>query len=239
VDRSIHSPLPFFKTNVLGTQVLLELSRKYKVKRFLHISTDEVYGQIGKGKFKEGSPLKPNSPYAASKAAADLLVRAYMRTYNFPAIIIRPCNNYGPWQYPEKFIPLAILKVLRKEKIPIYGKGINVREWLYVDDCAQGIYQIFKKGQIMEIYNLGSGEEEKNINVARRILDIINKPYERIKFVKDRPAHDLRYRLDTQKLNKIISWQPKIKFDYGLKLTLSWFICNKNWLFSKIRCCQE
>ncbi len=233
VDRSILDSSPFIRTNVIGTQVLLDLSRKYKIKQFIHLSTDEVYGDIKKGKFSEDSPLKPNSPYAASKAAADLLIRAYIRTYGFPAIIIRPCNNYGPWQYPEKLIPLAILKILRNEKIPVYAQGENVREWLYVSDCAEGILKILEKGKIGEVYNLGSQREIRNIEVVKLLLKILNKNEKMIEFVKDRPGHDLRYSLDSSKIFKEIGWRAKMNFETGIKLTISWCLKHKNWLLSK------
>jgi dTDP-glucose 4,6-dehydratase len=233
VDRSIQDASPFIETNIKGTQVLLDIARKYKIKKFIYISTDEVYGEIEKGKFSEESPLHPNSPYAASKANADLLVKAYMRTYNFPAIIIRPCNNYGPWQYPEKLIPLAILKLFRNEKIPIYAKGRNIREWLYVEDCVHGVLEIIKKGRIGQVYNLGSQEERQNIDVAKMILKILNAPLNQVQFVKDRPGHDLRYSLNSQKLYQETGWLPKIKFAEGLKNTVKWYSEHKDWVFSK------
>jgi dTDP-glucose 4,6-dehydratase len=233
VDRSILKGEPFINTNVLGTLNLLEASRKYGVGRFLHISTDEVYGDITKGKFSEASPLKPNSPYAASKAAADLLINSYIRTYKFPALIVRPSNNYGPWQYPEKLIPLAIMKVLRREKVPLYARGENIREWLYVDDCARGIWEVLTKGKIGEIYNLGSGQERRNIEVVGMILDILGAPKKMIEFVPDRPGHDLRYALDSHKMSRDIGWQPRIDFSEGIKMTVAWCIKNKSWLLSK------
>jgi len=233
VDRSILDSNPFIRTNVIGTQALLDLSRKYKIKKFIHISSDEIYGDIEKGKFTEDSPLKPNSPYAASKAAADLLIRSYIRTYNFPAIIIRPCNNYGPWQYPEKLIPLAILKILRNEKIPVYAQGENIREWLFVEDCAGGILEILEKGKIGEIYNLGSQREIRNIEVVKLLLKILKKDENKIEFVKDRPGHDLRYSLDSSKIFKEIGWRPKLNFETGIKLTILWCLKHKNWLLSK------
>lgn len=233
VDRSIVNSIPFLETNIMGTQDLLDISKKYKIQKFIHISSDEVYGDIEKGKFTEDSPLKPNSPYAASKAAADLLIKSYVRTYNFPAIIIRPCNNYGPGQYPEKLIPLAVLKILKKEKIPIYAKGTNVREWLYVEDCVEGILQILEKGKIGEIYNLGSLQEKRNIEVAREIIKILKKDEDAIKFVKDRPGHDIRYSLDSNKVFKEIGWLPKLNFEEGLKNTVSWCLEHKGWLLSK------
>jgi dTDP-glucose 4,6-dehydratase len=233
VDRSIKDASAFIDTNIKGTQVLLDASRRYNVRRFIHISTDEVYGDIKKGKFSEKSPFKPSSPYAVSKAAADLLVKSYIRTYGLAAIIVRPCNNYGPWQYPEKLIPLAILKMLKNEKVPIYAKGENVREWLYVEDCARGIYDILNKGKDGEIYNLGSNQERRNIGVIKTILTILNRDRNMIVFVKDRPGHDIRYKLDTAKMSKEFDWKPKIKFKDGIKRTIEWYIENKEWLFSK------
>jgi len=233
VDRSILDSRIFMETNILGTQVLLDISRDCKIKRFIHISSDEVYGEIKKGEFNENSPLKPNSPYAASKAAADLLIKAYVRTYGFPAIIIRPSNNYGPWQYPEKLIPLSISKILRNEKIPLFAKGENVREWLYVEDCAEGILQIVKKGKKGETYNLGSNEERQNIEVVKMILNILNEPLDLIQFVKDRPGHDIRYRLNSQKIFNETGWKPKMKFEDGIKLTVQWCLRHKDWLLSK------
>jgi dTDP-D-glucose 4,6-dehydratase len=193
-------------------------------------NTDEVYGEIKKGKFLENSPLRPNSPYAASKAAADLLVKAYIRTYDFPAIIIRPCNNYGPWQYPEKLISLTILKALKNERVPVYKRGKNIREWLYVSDCIKAIFLILEKGKLGEIYNVGSGQERRNIDVVKQILKILGKSESLIEFVKDRPGHDFRYSLNTQKVKKEFGWQAKTKFAPGLKKTTRWYILNKNWL---------
>ena len=233
VDRSIVDASPFIKTNIKGTQTLLDISRKYKIKKFIHISTDEVYGEIKKGKFSEDSPLNPSSPYAASKAAADLLIKSYIRTYDFPAIIIRPCNNYGPWQYPEKLIPLAILKIIKKEKVPVYAKGENVREWLYVEDSANGIFEIFRKGKIGQIYNLGRGHEKKNIGVVKTILKILNKPESMIQFVKDRPGHDIRYSLNSKKVFAEVKWQPEVNLEEGIKFTVNWCLKHKDWLLRK------
>ena len=233
VDRSIVNASPFIETNIKGTQTILDTSRKYKIKKFIHISTDEVYGEIKKGKFSEDSPLNPSSPYAASKAAADLLIKSYIRTYDFPAIIIRPCNNYGPWQYPEKLIPLSILKILKNEKVPVYAEGKNAREWLYVQDCASGIFEICKKGKIGQIYNLGSGYEKKNIEVAKMILKILNKPKSMIQFVKDRPGHDIRYSLSSKKVFAEVKWQAKVKFEEGIKFTVNWCLKHKDWLLRK------
>lgn len=232
VDRSIVDAAPFIETNIKGTQILLDASGEFKIKKFIHISTDEVYGEIKKGKFFEESPLHPNSPYAASKAAADLLIKAYVRTYAFPAIIVRPCNNYGPWQYPEKLISLAILKVLKNKKVPIYGRGQNVREWLYVSDCAEAIFLILEKGKIGEIYNIGSGQEKRNIDVAKQILNILGKPKNLIEFVKDRPGHDFRYSLNFSRIKNDFGWTPKADFGKGIRKTVNWYKQNLDWLES-------
>ena len=229
VDRSIEDASPFIETNVKGTQVLLDASRKYNVKKFIFISTDEVYGEIKNGKFSEASPIKPNSPYAASKAAADLLAQAYIRTYNFPAIIIRPCNNYGPWQFPEKLIPVAIASILKGGKVPVYAKGQNVREWLYVDDCARGIMQIIKKGKIGEIYNLGSGIESKNLDTVKLILKYLGVSQTRFEFVKDRPGHDIRYSLNSSKAKRGLGWRPQVSFKEGLRRTVNWYLQHNKW----------
>ena len=234
VDRSIQDAAPFVETNIKGTQVLLDVSRKHKVQKFIFISTDEVYGEIAKGKFKEDSPVKPNSPYAASKAAADLLVQAYIRTNKFPAIIIRPSNNYGPWQYPEKLIPLAILKILQEEKVPVYGKGKNVREWLYVDDCASGIMAIMSKGKIGQIYNLGSACESRNIDTIKLLLKTLGVSQSGFEFVKDRLGHDLRYSLNSRKVIRELGWKPAVKLDPGLKLTVDWSLKHQAWIKSKL-----
>jgi len=233
VDRSIQDASPFIEANVKGVQVLLDLSKKFKVKKFIHISTDEVYGEIKKGKFSEDSGLQPNSPYAASKAAADLLIRAYVRTHKIPAIILRPANNYGPWQYPEKLIPLAVSKILENKNVPVYGKGINIREWLYVGDCVEGIFSVIRKGIAGEIYNIGSGDEKKNIYVVKQIIKIANKPEKLIKFVKDRPGHDIRYFLDSSKINKELGWKKKICFSEGLRRTVEWCIVHRKWASDK------
>lgn len=235
VDRSIEDASAFLDTNIKGTQVLLDASRKYGVRRFVHISTDEVYGDIIKGKFSEKSPFKPSSPYAASKAAADLLVQSYIRTYKLPAIIVRPSNNYGPWQYPEKLIPLAILKILKNKKVSIYAKGENVREWLYVEDCARGIYDVLNNGEEGEIYNLGSSQERRNIDVIGTVLTLLNRDRNMIEFVKDRPGHDIRYRLDSTKIFKELGWKPKVEFKDGIEQTINWNVENKKWLLSKLK----
>jgi len=233
VDRSIQNAAPFIKTNILGTQVLLDVSRKYNIKEFIYISTDECYGEIKKGSFNEDSPLRPNSPYAASKAAADLLVRAYMRTYNFPVIIVRPCNNYGPWQYPEKLIPVVISRALKDKKIPVYAKGLNIREWLYVDDCAVAILKVIEKGRIGDIYNIGPGNPRMNISMVKEILNCLGKPHRLIQFVKDRPGHDIRYSLNCSKVKNELGWEPKLNFNEGIQNTIEWYKNNIAWLKNK------
>ncbi|MFH1519951.1 MAG: dTDP-glucose 4,6-dehydratase [Candidatus Omnitrophota bacterium] len=230
VDRSIIDSDSFIETNIKGVKTLLDLSREFAVERFIHISTDEIYGEIKKGKFCENSPLHPNNPYAVSKAAADLLIKAYIRIYKFPAIIIRPSNNYGPWQYPEKLIPLATLLALGNRKVPLYAKGNNIREWLYVADCVQAILGILKKGKIGEVYNVGSGQERRNIEVVRTILAMLGKPKSLIKFVKDRPGHDLRYSLNSAKIKKRLGWKAKTEFSQGIKYTIGWAIDNRSWI---------
>ncbi len=234
VDRSILDPQSFLKTNILGTQVLLDAARQYEIKKFLNISTDEVYGELGeKGRFKETSSLNPNSPYSVSKASADMLGRAYYRTFGLPVITIRPCNNYGPWQYPEKFIPVIILRVLKGEKVPIYGRGKNIREWLYVSDCAKAILEIMKRGREGEIYNIGSGQEAQNIEIAKKVLKLLGKDEDWIEFVKDRPGHDFRYALDFSKITEELGWKPQINLEEGLEKSVSWYLSHKNWLFEK------
>lgn len=233
VDNSIRDPFVFEEVNVRGTLNLLASSRKHKVKRFIHISTDEVYGEIEEGRFTEQSQLAPNSPYSASKAAGDFFVRSYIRTFNFPAIIIRPSNNYGSWQYPEKFIPVAIVSVLAGKKIPVYAQGLNCREWLYVTDCARGIALIMEKGEIGEIYNLGSKVEKRNIDLAKEILKILNKPDDFIDFVEDRPGHDFRYCLDSTKVNNL-GWNPEVDFATGSSTTVEWYKNARVWTEGKL-----
>ncbi len=235
VDRSISDATPFIETNIKGTQILMDASRKHKIHKFIFISTDEVYGEIVNGKFNENSPIKPNSPYAASKAAADLLVQSYIRTYKFPAIIIRPSNNYGPWQYPEKLIPLAILRILDGGKVPVYGRGQNVREWLYVDDCARGIMAIMRQGKISQIYNLGSAYESKNMDTIKLLLKTLAVSQDRFEFVKDRLGHDLRYSLNSRKITKELGWKPRVLLAQGLKLTVDWSLKHQAWLKSKLK----
>ncbi len=233
VDRSIKEPFIFTDTNIRGTQVILEAVKKYEVERFVHISTDEVYGDIEDGEFLETTPLNPSSPYSASKASADLLVKSYQRTFKVPAIIVRPSNNYGPWQYPEKLIPLAVMKILLGEKVPVYARGKNVREWLFVEDSVEGIFQIMEKAKAGEIYNLGSGEGKQNIEVVKAILSILGASESRIEFVSDRLGHDIRYKLNSQKVRQETGWQSKVNFEDGIRKTVEWCVANKRWLLSK------
>ena len=231
VDRSLYDPGLFLKTNVVGTQLLLNEALKSGVIRFLHVSTDEVYGSLGPdGSFDETSPLLPNSPYAASKASADLICRSYFKTFDMPVVIVRASNNYGPCQFPEKLIPFFIIKVLGDESLPLYGDGLNVRDWLYVEDCCRGILAVLENGRDGEIYNIGGQCEMTNLEITRMILDILGKPESLIKFVEDRPGHDRRYALDNGKIEKELAWQPEISFADGLKRTIDWYDHNrKRW----------
>ena len=234
VDRSILDASPFLETNIRGTQALLETSKEYGIERFLNISTDEVYGELKEGgQFDESSPLNPNSPYSVSKASADMLGRAYHRTYGLPVITIRPCNNYGPWQYPEKLIPLTIVKATNDEKIPIYGEGLNVREWMFVSDCTEAMFRILEGGSIGEVYNVGSGEEKRNIDVVKSILKLLSKPETLMEFTKDRLGHDFRYSLNSHKIQRQLGWKTGVTFEDGLKETVRWFTEGASWLSSK------
>ncbi|RJP28970.1 MAG: dTDP-glucose 4,6-dehydratase [Candidatus Omnitrophota bacterium] len=234
VDRSIIDASLFMRANLIGVHVLLECCRKFSVEKLIHVSTDEVYGEIEKGSFKETDPLVPNSPYSASKAAADLLIQSYVRTYGLAAVIVRPSNNYGPWQFPEKFIPVVIYKALRNEAVPVYADGSNVREWLYVNDCVNGIIRVAERGKIGQVYNIGSGEEKKNIDVAKLILKALSKPESLIKFVKDRPGHDLRYSLDSRKIMNSLGWRPDVDFEKGLFSVIRWYKDNYPWLKKRV-----
>jgi dTDP-glucose 4,6-dehydratase len=235
VDRSIADAAPFLETNVAGTQVLLDAAKDHGVMRFINISTDEVYGDLGKdGQFYEETPLNPSSPYSVSKASADMLGRAYHRTYGLPVITVRPSNNYGHWQYPEKLIPVVIMKALGNEKVPVYAKGENVREWLFVSDCAEAVFQIMEKGEAGEIYNVGSGEEKKNIDVVKTILDLLGKPEDLIEFTKDRPGHDFRYSLNSGKMKRELSWRSRTLFSEGIKKTVQWYVEHMDWVRSKL-----
>lgn len=225
VDRSIADPTLFIKTNVLGTQVLLDLSLKFGITKFVQISTDEVYGTLGKdGLFTEESPLAPNSPYSASKAGADLLVRSYHETYGLPINITRCSNNYGPNQYPEKLIPLMISKAVRNEALPVYGDGLNIRDWLYVEDHCSAIDKIIHEGLSGEIYNIGGNNERTNIEVIRNILAHLNKSDSLISYVKDRLGHDRRYAIDSSKIQAELGWKPEFIFESSIKNTIDWYV---------------
>jgi len=229
VDRSILEPDAFIRTDIIGTHTLLEAVRKNGVPRFVHISTDEVYGSIESGSFTEASPLKPNSPYSASKAGADLLCRAYYITYKVPVIITRSSNNFGPYQYPEKIIPLFITNAIEDKPLPVYGDGLNVRDWLYVLDNCKAIDLVLHRGKPGEIYNIGAGNEIPNIELTKKILRILNKPESLIKFVQDRLGHDRRYSLDTSKIRKELGWKPEYNFDTALEKTVDWYLKNRQW----------
>lgn len=230
VDRSIIDAQPFLITNVIGTHILLEAARAASVKRFIHISTDEVYGTLGdEGKFTENMPLKPNSPYSASKASADMIVRAYHETYGLPVIVVRPSNNYGPYQFPEKLIPLIITNLFEDKPIPVYGRGENIRNWLFVEDCCSAIDIILHKGKAGEIYNIGGAEEKRNIEIAAMVLDFLGKDKSYINYVKDRPGHDYRYALDSTKIGKTLGWRPSVKIEEGIKETIRWYKDNRWW----------
>ncbi len=231
VDRSIHNAAVFVRTNVEGTLNLSECCRRAKVKRFLQVSTDEVYGSLGlEGKFTETSPLDPSSPYSASKAAADLLVLSYFKTHRFPAIVTRCSNNYGPYQFPEKFIPLMISQALADQPLPVYGDGANVRNWIHVADHCRALDLVLHRGREGEVYNIGGPSECANITVARRILALTGRPASLIRFVPDRPAHDRRYAIDYTKLRQELGWEPMVEFEQGLAQTILWYRNRADWL---------
>ena len=230
VDRSIEDASQFVATNVTGTQVLLEACRGYKVKRFLQVSTDEVYGSLGpEGRFSEESVLAPNSPYAASKAAADLFVRAYWETYRYPCIITRCSNNYGPFQFPEKFLPLMITQALQGQALPIYGDGLYTRDWIHVEDHCAALETILNKGKPGEVYNIGGDSERKNIDLAKAILKLVGKPDSLIEHVPDRPGHDRRYAVDAEKLQRKLGWKPQWTLEEGLQKTIDWYRNHETW----------
>jgi dTDP-glucose 4,6-dehydratase len=230
VDRSIENAGVFIRTNVLGVQVLLDAAVKYSVKKFLHVSTDEVYGSLGsEGTFREDLPLAPNSPYSASKAAADLLVRAYIKTYGLDAVITRCSNNYGPYQFPEKLIPLMVVNAYHDRELPVYGDGKNVRDWIYVEDHCRGIVMVAEQGECGEIYNMGGDAEKQNIQIVRSILGHLGKSDELIRYVKDRPGHDFRYAMDFSKIESELGWSPEYDFTGGISRTIDWYLNNKPW----------
>ena len=233
VDRSITGPEIFIETNVKGTLNLLQASKEAKVERFLQVSTDEVYGSLGAdGYFYETTPLAPNSPYSASKASADLLVRAYHETYTMPVLNTRCSNNYGPYQYPEKLIPFFISKLLKGEKVPVYGDGLNVRDWLYVYDHCSAIDCVLHKGRIGEVYNIGGHNEKTNLEITKIILDIMGKDEKSIEYVEDRLGHDRRYAIDNKKIQTELGWEPSLTFEDGIKLTIDWYLNNQDWIKS-------
>jgi dTDP-glucose 4,6-dehydratase len=230
VDRSIEGAGVFVRTNVMGVQVLLDASVKHKVKRFLQVSTDEVYGSLGsQGRFTEDLPLVPNSPYSATKAAADLLVRSYIKTHGLDAVITRCSNNYGPYQFPEKLIPLMVLNAHQDRDLPVYGQGKNIRDWIYVEDHCRGIVLVAEKGESGEAYNMGGDAEKENIEIVRMICHYLDKPETLIRFVKDRPGHDFRYSMDHDKISRLLGWQPEADFDKGLSSTIDWYLTRKPW----------
>jgi dTDP-glucose 4,6-dehydratase len=231
VDRSIYEPAPVIETNVTGTFILLQIARKVSVSRFVHISTDEVYGDILPGKFaNEDFSLQPSSPYSASKASADLLVRSYVRTYGFPAVITRSSNNYGPYQFPEKFVPLMITNALHNKSLPIYGDGKQQRDWLHVEDNCRGILTVLESGKVGEVYNIGGVDLEENLTMVRHMLRLMGKPESLLSYVQDRPGHDRRYALDCKKIETALSWRPEIPFEDGLRQTIEWYQNNDQWL---------
>lgn len=231
VDRSISSPEIFIETNIQGTLNLLQASKELGIERFLQVSTDEVYGSLGKdGYFYETTPIAPNSPYSASKASADMLVRAYRETYNMPVLNTRCSNNYGPYQYPEKLIPLFISKLKKGEKVPVYGDGLNVRDWLYVYDHCQAIDTVLHQGKVGEIYNIGGHNEKTNLEITRLILNTMGKDDSSIEYVPDRLGHDKRYAVSNDKITSELGWKPSVTFEEGIKLTIDWYLNNTNWI---------
>jgi dTDP-glucose 4,6-dehydratase len=239
VDRSIENPQIFLETNILGTQNLMDVAKKFwqvdenKYKagvKFLQVSTDEVYGSLGEtGYFTEETPLAPNSPYSASKTSADMMVRAYNETYNFPANITRCSNNYGPYQFPEKLIPLFSTNAMEDKELPIYGDGKNVRDWLHVKDHCRAIDIVLRKGEVGEVYNIGGNNEKTNLEITEAILNTLNKPKDLIKFVKDRLGHDRRYAIDSSKMKEELNWEPEYTFEEGIAETIQWYIDNEDW----------
>jgi len=238
VDRSILDASPFIETNIKGTQVLLEAARTHwlgsntqnlRPNIFLQVSTDEVYGSTDRGYFTEESPLSPSSPYSASKTAADLLCLAYFKTHRLSAIVTRCTNNFGPYQFPEKLIPLAVTNALEDKPIPVYGDGLNVRDWIFVDDHCRALDVVIQKGRPGQIYNVGGGNEKTNLELIHKLLELLDKPRSLMQFVTDRPAHDRRYALDCTKITKQLGWKPAYSFDKGLKATVDWYLKNESW----------
>ena len=231
VDRSIEDMSPFVRTNIAGTQCLLEQSRRSGVSKFVQISTDEVYGSLGAdGAFREETPIDPSSPYSASKASADLWVLSYYKTYGFPGLVTRCSNNYGPYQFPEKLIPVLIMNAMENRKLPIYGDGLNVREWIHADEHSRAVLMAIDHGRPGEVYNIGSGHERTNLEVVREVLRILGKPESLIEFVKDRPGHDRRYAIDCSKIGREWNWKSEIDFSSGLADTVRWYQTRRDWL---------
>lgn len=231
VDRSIHDSGPFVRTNVLGTQILLDAAREFGVPRFVQVSTDEVYGSLGDtGYFTEQTPLDPSSPYSASKAASDMLVHSYVHTFGMNAVTTRCSNNYGPYQFPEKLIPLFITNLLRNEPVPVYGNGLNVRDWIHVRDHCRAIHSVWKAGKAGEVYNIGGRCEKTNLELTYALLDAMKKPRTLIRYVKDRPGHDRRYAIDCNKIERDLGWTPQVRFEEGLRETVEWYCKNTEWV---------
>jgi dTDP-glucose 4,6-dehydratase len=230
VDRSILGSEVFFRSNVLGTSVLLETARLFNVKKFLQISTDEVYGSLGpEGLFTEETQLHPNSPYSASKASADLMVLSFHHTYGLPVAITRCSNNFGSYQFPEKLIPLMIINLIRGKKLPVYGDGMNVRDWIYVLDHNQAVKAVLEKGKVGEVYNIGASTEMANIEIVKLLIKQLGKSDDSIEYVKDRPGHDKRYAIDSSKIKNELGWSPQFKFENAIERTIEWYLNNKNW----------
>jgi dTDP-glucose 4,6-dehydratase len=230
VDRSILGSEIFYRTNVMGTNVLLEVARKFEVEKFLQISTDEVYGSLGnEGLFTEKTPLSPNSPYSSSKAAADMMVMSFYHTYGMPVLITRCSNNYGPYQFPEKLIPLMIINSINNKKLPVYGDGLYVRDWIYVIDHNKAVELVFEKGKVGEVYNIGASNEMPNIKIIKLILSHMKKSEELIQYVKDRPGHDRRYAIDSSKIKNELGWIPSYTFENAIADTIDWYLKNENW----------
>jgi dTDP-glucose 4,6-dehydratase len=231
VDRSIYEPAPVIQTNVTGTFVMLQVSRTLQIERFVHISTDEVYGDMAPGAFaNEDTPLKPSSPYSASKASSDLLVLSYVRTYGFPGMITRSSNNYGPYQFPEKFLPLMITNAQNDKPLPIYGDGKQQRDWLHVEDNCRGVLAVLEKGRIGQVYNIGGLDVVENLTIAHKLLRLTNKPDTLLTYVKDRPGHDRRYALHCDKMETDFNWKPEVPLDEGLRQTIDWYKTNVKWM---------
>lgn len=230
VDRSILGPMIFANTNILGTQTLLEAGRKHGIDRFIQISTDEVYGSVdGKELFTEKSPLDPSSPYSSSKASADLIALSYHKTYGFPVIVTRCSNNYGPYQFPEKLIPLMITRSIEDKKLPVYGDGTNVRDWIHVLDHCRAIDAALHRGRVGEVYNIGANNERTNLEIVITLLEMLGKPKSLIEYVKDRPGHDKRYAIDNSKITNDLGWKPKYNFKDGIYETVKWYLDSKKW----------